>query len=519
MPVNTDKQCIKILVMENGNLREIVEELLKLLGNRRVPKGSAILLYSAAFMAEVGIVAYVEDFLAVKAMLHEKIGKATRVLPLPPILLGGCDKPDAIRGLYELMAWSDDYFSDEDGYLEATTALARELFNDQGSGSKQEKEFRRVLLPDKAATSGKKAWNSGGYYSPALPTIIRAMTTSMEKRWVTSLISEIRTKLALDLDPNPTLERGMGLQSRANRKVDFLVVGGSNAARLTRMLNDAGYTVCSIIDTTWRITNNSCEALAATIANQIQLEDPGAIVLQLLDNSYYYTKGSDGSRTLPVREQDGKFHVMGDLVLCSAETQIDHLQALTPVLDAAGRRPCLIVSPLPRFVIGGCCQDVRHCANRMDPNFRADQQRQLDGAIRRIKNYLYNCNRRTMRVMDSTFDLRNMPNEDIWCVDPVHPIDPVYRRVAAGVIKMAATLRDNETRGDKRRRADSWETSQPQQQKPRESQYSRSGEPSRDLRDALEDRAGSSGRQYGRGRGSYQGGRAYRGRQLGGQRY
>jgi hypothetical protein len=194
-------------------------------------------------MAEAGIVAYVEEFLAIRSMIHEKLGKATRVLPLPPILLGGCDKPDTIRGLYELMAWSGDYFSEEDGYLEVTTALARELLNDQGSGSKQAREFRRVLLPDKATTSGRKAWNSGGYYSPELPTIIRAMTTSMEKRWVTSLVSEIRTKLALDLDPNPTLERGMGLQSRANRKVDFLVIGGSNAARLTRMLNDAGYTV------------------------------------------------------------------------------------------------------------------------------------------------------------------------------------------------------------------------------------------------------------------------------------
>jgi hypothetical protein len=162
MPANTDKHCVKILIVENGSLREIVEELFKLLGNRRVPKGSTILIYSAAYMAEAGIVAYVEEFLAVRSMIHEKLGKATRVLPLPPILLGGCDKPDAIRGLYELMAWSDDYFSEEDGYLEATTALARELFNDQGSGSKQGKEFRRVLLPDKATTSGKKAWNSGG---------------------------------------------------------------------------------------------------------------------------------------------------------------------------------------------------------------------------------------------------------------------------------------------------------------------------------------------------------------------
>jgi hypothetical protein len=312
----------------------------------------------------------------------------------------------------------------------------------------------------------------------------------------------------------------MGLQPRANRKVDFLVIGGSNAARLTRTLNEAGYTVCSIIDTTWRITRENCDALAATMATQIQLEDPGAIVLQLLDNSYYYTKGPDGSRTLPTREPDGKYHVKGDLVLCAFETQDDHLHALKPILDAAGRRPCLIVSPLPRFVTAGCCEDVRHCANRMEPNFRADLQRQLDGAIRRIKNHLYNCNRRSMRVMDSTFDLRNMANEDIWFVDPVHPIDPVYRRVAAGVIKMAATLGNREDRGEKkRRRADSWDTSQPQQQKPRESQHSRAGEQSSSQGGDFEDREGVDGRQYGRGRGHNHRGHSFRGRQHGGHRY
>jgi hypothetical protein len=65
------------------------------------------------------------------------------------------------------------------------------------------------------------------------------------------------------------------------------------------------------------------------------INGPGAIVLQLLDNSYYYTKGPDGSRTLPTREPDGRYHVKGDLVLCASETQADHLQALKPILDAA----------------------------------------------------------------------------------------------------------------------------------------------------------------------------------------
>jgi hypothetical protein len=245
----------------------------------------------------------------------------------------------------------------------------------------------------------------------------------------------------------------MGLQSKAKRKGDFLVVGSSNATRLARALTQAGYTVGKILSSNWQITKESCEQLAVEIARVIQQDDPGAVVLQMLDASYFHTKGADGSRTLPKKLEDGKYHICGDLVLCGAETQADHLQALKPILDAiGGRRPCLIVSPMPRYVIGGCCQDARHVANRLERNFRTDMQWQLDGATKRIKNFLFHSNMRNMRVLD----MRDLPNKDIWFVDPVHPIDPVYRLIAAGVVKMAATLKSHgEKQDSKRRRADS----------------------------------------------------------------
>jgi hypothetical protein len=94
----------------------------------------------------------------------------------------------------------------------------------------------------------------------------------------------------------------------------------------------------------------------------------------------------------------------------------------------------------------------------------------------RVKNFLFNRNRRTMRMLDASYDIRKLPNEDIWCVDPVHPIDPVYRSLASGVIKIAATLRDLEDRQEnKRRRTDSLESSQQSARRPREMESSHRG--------------------------------------------
>jgi hypothetical protein len=38
-----------------------------------------------------------------------------------------------------------------------------------------------------------------------------------------------------------------------------------------------------------------------------------------------------------------------------------------------------------------------------------------------------------VKVADVGLDLQGFDNSDIWLVDPVHPIEQVYRRIASGV--------------------------------------------------------------------------------------
>jgi hypothetical protein len=205
-------------------------------------------------------------------------------------------------------------------------------------------EFRRMLLPDKNSPSSQKAWNSGGPDTEDIPSEIRPLIFSLEKRWVEALISELRSKQALDLDPSPTLERGLGVQPRAYRKVDFLVVSSSNAARLTKALNEAGYSVCKMIDNNWRINRDSCSKMATSMARHIANEDPGAVVLQILDGSMFYTRSPDGSRVLPKKSSDGRYHIEGELVVCSPDTQMEHFISMRTILDAIGKRPCIIIT-------------------------------------------------------------------------------------------------------------------------------------------------------------------------------
>jgi hypothetical protein len=105
--------------------------------------------------------------------------------------------------MYELMSWSDDYFKNEMAYLDASMKLARDIIEEQGR-DRRVVEFRRMLLPDMQAKCGRKAWNSGGEGSSELPGELMPMTSEQERRWLSGIIDEIRSKLALDLDPVPT---------------------------------------------------------------------------------------------------------------------------------------------------------------------------------------------------------------------------------------------------------------------------------------------------------------------------
>jgi hypothetical protein len=176
--------------------------------------------------------------------------------------------------------------------------MARQILMEAGS-CMSTWELIKLQLPCKIHPTGMRTWASGGEDAERLPAAVRPMTGSTERSYITTMIGEIREKLALDLEPHPSLEKTMGSQSRPKRKVSFMVVGGSNAHRLTRALDEAGHSVCQVITTDWRISNDSCITMAATLNTAISNNDPGTVVLQLLDSSIYYVRGADGTRELP----------------------------------------------------------------------------------------------------------------------------------------------------------------------------------------------------------------------------
>jgi hypothetical protein len=460
LPVNSTEQCFKIIRIENGSLLELVDELLNMIGNRRVPAGSIVLLHSPTHLANVGLTAYVADLLRATKMIQDRLGKETRVAPAPPLLLAGCGDSSTIRELYEFTAWAADYYRETDCYLEASFALAKYQLTETGEGEQTDLAMRRFRLPSPRGEE-EKLWFSGGVFrgsstTPiAIPAKVKPAPQKMENALVIEMIKELRSKLALDLDPSPAFERGLGLQSSPKKAVDFMVVGSSNASKLAKALEDRGFSVCLVFRANWRITRSNVEHLTVDVGNAIQDMDPATIIYQFLDSSSYYGRARDGSRMAPRRDDDdGKFHLVGDVTVSSKETQLEQFNDLKPLLRLAAKRRCIVITPLPRYVNAGCCLNPDHCSNRRYQDFRQHMLDTLEMLRKNYKDFLYYEGMKSIKVLDPCIDLRGLDETEVWDNDPVHPQPLVYTRIATAVIKMINSMSEND---NKRRRTDSLE--------------------------------------------------------------
>jgi hypothetical protein len=272
-----------------------------------------------------------------------------------------------------------------------------------------------------------------------------------------------------------------------------MVIGSSNASKLSVALSQQGYSSCVIFNQNFRINAASVEEMRPRVKEAIRDMDPSVIVFHCLDNSIFYARSPDGSRTAPKRGPDGLFHVEGEVTVCSRDVLNEHLTALRPLLDLVGKRRGIMIAPLPRYVVTGCCSNPEHCCNRRLLDFEQQQQQSLDLLKRSIKDYLFCNDLRFIRVLDPLVDIRGMEAAEVWGSDPIHPQPAIYNKIAAATAKLGDKIKTAETEAKRRR-----DSMGDQGQSGPNARHGRGGPPSDDSR-AQTWRGGGRGGRGGQG--------------------
>jgi hypothetical protein len=250
-----DKRCVKICRLEHASLDELVTERLDIAKNREVTRGTMVLLGSLSHMKRVGTVANCEDLRAAAKKISVAHGGKVTMCPAPTLFSAGATCAEAIRTAAEVNWWALKTLCGEDWFPTNSFRLV-ETFLSTDNVAKQQEDFSIMLrLPTSLSNDGTATWRSVGWND--LIKEVTPLSAVKEKEIVLSLLKELRVKQALHLYMMPSFERGIRKPKAARKKVDFILIGSSNANRTSVALMSMGYSVTSVHCANWCATSSS----------------------------------------------------------------------------------------------------------------------------------------------------------------------------------------------------------------------------------------------------------------------
>jgi hypothetical protein len=150
-------------------------------------------------------------------------------------------------------------------------------------------------------------------------------------------------------------------------------------------MEDAGALVVDISIPGWRIRAKAVEAMIGDLNAILDENFTGdtCIIYQLFDNNTYLSFDVSGTRALPVKLDNNRYHVPGRLVFLERTGKELFMLAL-PLLQAGGNNTNIMLSPLMRYVNSSCCSNSSHLTNRKERKLSTA----MGEAIREIKEWI-----------------------------------------------------------------------------------------------------------------------------------
>jgi hypothetical protein len=126
-----------------------------------------------------------------------------------------------------------------------------------------------------------------------------------------------------------------------------------------------------------------------------------AIIYWCLDHAAFYSITEDS--ILPaVRDTGGHYHIHGSLITAPTEMFTTSVKNCIPLFSVNTPAKKVLLSPLPRYWHGRCCDDTDHVANLDEPGFENSLFAGLDGLRRVMKDTIFLNNARDVTIFNTT---------------------------------------------------------------------------------------------------------------------
>ena len=288
-------------------------------------------------------------------------------------------------------------------------------------------------------------------------TSIQSMDEMDELLVICSLIRELNEQFSLDLDEDIETWRQKELEDSEQSSVmgpsgaegtRYILVGASHATRLGNALADAGECVVSLASPGWKLSEDTVEATAARIRAEAEKSWRGDTILvyQLYDSSVYFSSTRPGEMTLPKKNKDdGKFHIAGKLKMADHDIMKEVVFDSIPLLRAGGNMVKIVLSPLPRYIMGPCCSNPGHVTNHGSEGYAVDMGARLADMCDWLADFLHIKRIKKAKTIfpgDLVGGLKDGKKEmsAAWGRDPVHMSEHGYAKEAEAIRRMAPAL-------------------------------------------------------------------------------
>ena len=387
---------------------------------------------------------------------HLCSGGGVTVVPFAPMPLCGLSDPAAIRALYDLTLWLDSL---SDNCLSDYNCMIRALLTAERSDTAVHYS-EPVFLPTSLFDFTAKRFIRQGWQG--LPTSVAPLVSEKEGSLLSPLLTGLSTHFRIPLDPSPNLSREMCPTATAGQLSDIektaLFIGGSNADRLANSAATLGINPETVTSGGWILsTANVSTILPEVEAYCATMPADSPVIIYCLDNSSFACADQDGAisaiRKLDKDKDkirpDNSYHVVGELIVAHEITLAAAVSNLKRIIAVCGGRLVIIVTPLPRYLNGRCCEDVDHCTHIGIPEAREkifDDLRRLHTFISSRLSTAANCQvvaagdlllNKRKAAMDETMEAYN----NIW--GTVHGNQAAYTRMAMGLTDILTASGDS----------------------------------------------------------------------------
>jgi hypothetical protein len=299
---------------------------------------------------------------------------------------------------------------------------------------------RSLYLPTSFRNPRKKVFVSVST-DPPLPGSIPPFDKKMEGNVILTMVNELVTHFGVKLNENPSLERGGATPTGNDEPGRLIIVGASHMVRMSKHLQEKSVILAY---PGFRATPQALTQLASRL-EEIRPTPEDRLVLDLLSNSTFMGTDVDGLPTASVQGEGGTYHIPGSLTVALVPVTKKILANCSQIGKLCSTvKHVTLISPIPRYITGKCCDDNSHVENYDSDEFETEIINGLDQQKRLLDIWAAE-HQMCYRIVDATElaepvepILRNrvtrtgIPLWSMW--DPVHLAEEAYGELAYAIL-------------------------------------------------------------------------------------